>query len=422
MATYHVDLANPGAWNGRDGSDSSGNQWLGASGLQMAADTITAGNTIHVNGTVDLSTLKSLVCDDLVGVFVRGEGVTWSTGTTGTGVVSEITANSPTVIEVLTGTLADDDELVGTTSGATDTVAGAPATKTAGLNIDTQTGDATPNGYIKFIGVASLGGSNDGTKAQLNGNSGSTNCIDPVTVDYIWLENFEIYSATGNGVADGGNGNDWVFINTIFRNNGGQGIDGNNFENAIFIRCNAYSNTDYGFYNLDTSSRLLFCVSYNNTDGGFSCYSTHYYIMFFGCLAHGNGGAGDYGFSGCVNGTIINCVSDGNGDDGIYCPINGMLIIGNRLTENGAYGIDFNSVLALYGWNYAPAGSEDRDNTSGTKVNDGLAEALSIAGVATNNLAGTDTDGGYNAPATDDFNLTSDATLKRTEIDLGVGS
>ena len=59
-----------------------------------------------------------------------------------------------------------------------------------------------------------------------------------------------------------------------------------------------------------------------------------------------------------------------------------------------------------------------RDNASGAKNNDQAVGILLVDGSDTNDFAGTDTDAGYNAPASQDFNLTSSATLRRTMIEL----
>lgn len=410
MATHYVDLDNPGAWNGRDGSDTSGNEYLGVSGLQYAADVVnTAGDVIEIKGTGNVDTLYSLSCDNQSGNFTRGEGVTWDGGSS-TGVVSEIDgSNLPTVIEVTAGALANNDNLTGVTSGATADVAGAPSLKTNGVDVDTNAG--TDVNYITFRGVAS-DWSRDGTRCKLDAQGSATGGdVVNISVSYICFENIEVDDADTRGlyattVA--------VYINCYAHHCDSDGLRANGTGSSM-IMCEADNNGAYGMYVGDVGF-VAFCFSYSN--GGIGIGSDDMSFI-FGCVSHGNT---TRGFDGDRIMTYVNCVADGNTQDGFYIEQETSKLIGCRATGNGDVGFEMVNQGPLVGWCYAPAASEDRDNTTAPEQNTTGAIKIYDGSSDTNNMAGTDTDGGYTDPTNDDFNLTSSASIRRTEIDLGVGS
>lgn len=284
-------------------------------------------------------------------------------------------------------------------------------TLTAAIDYDINAG-SNASGFIKFIGCAA-DGSIDGTKFILNGDSSAVNCILAAGKSYIWWENFELKNATGSGWdATNAYFTSLVFINCVSHNNGADGwnLYYSDIGKIIFIRCYAYSNSGDGFGQAYRGTIFyIWCISKNNTDGGFDSSTTHseYMGIYYGCIAHNNGGCG---FKNTYQ-TLFNCISDENDDDGVNVPAGIGLIIGNRLTDNGkdTTGHGINAVVrTLYGWNFL------LDNDSGATT--GLIEAIRDGSDAdTNETSGTE---GYNDGANDDFNLTSSATLRRTQIDL----
>lgn len=286
-------------------------------------------------------------------------------------------------------------------------------TLSAAIDYDFASGSIA-SGFIKFIGC-NAGGTVDGTKFVLDGDSAATNCILLAAKNYIWWENFEMKNATGDGWdATNANFNSIVFINCVSHNNTGDGWD--LYYSAIpiacvFIRCYAYSNGGDGFGQFYSGASVFaLCISKNNTGGGFDTSASHattFQATIYGCISHNNGGAGIKGKSLlCFNNVI-----DENDDDGINIDGNMGLIIGNRLTDNGkdTSGYGLNGVgRAIYGWNFL------LDNDSGATT--GYVDPFYYGSDSdTNETSGTE---GYNDGANDDFNLTSSATLRRTQIDL----
>jgi hypothetical protein len=276
---------------------------------------------------------------------------------------------------------------------------------------DTQEG-SNASGFIKFIGCNS-GGTVDGTKFVLDGDSTATNCILLAAKNYIWWENFEFKNATGAGWdATSAYFTNSVFINCISHNNGGDGWDMyySDVGKIIFLRCYAYSNGGDGF-GQGYRGLLVFilCISKNNTSGGFDTTVSHADLVsiFYGCVAHNNG------LDGIKGNHIIafNSIADENDDDGINIAVGIGILIGNRITDNGkdTSGYGLNAVTrTLYGWNFL------LDNDSGATT--GLIEAIRDGADAdTNETSGTE---GYNDGDNDDFNLTDSATLRRIKIEL----
>lgn len=286
-------------------------------------------------------------------------------------------------------------------------------TLTAPIDYDTNSG-SDASGFIKFIGC-NAGGTVDGTKFILDGDSSAVNCILSVARFYIWWENFEFKNATGSGWdATNVSFNRLVFINCISHNNGGDGWDiyySSQPTSSIFIRCYAYSNGGDGFGQIYQGMPIfILCISKNNTGGGFDQSAGHITAglgCYYGCVSHNNGLSGIK----CYNSVIFNSVIDENDDDGVNAFVGINILIGNRLTDNGkdTSGYGLNAVnQTLYGWNFL------LDNDSGATT--GKINAIRDGATAdTNETSGTE---GYNDGAADDFNLTSSATLRRTQIDL----
>lgn len=416
---YYVDVDNPGAWNGRTGLDHTGNEWLGLSGLQYVLDTITSGNgPTYVKGAAsDGTTLKSLTCNNQVGNFIRGEAVTWDAGASN-GVVSEIDGgNLPIVIEVIGGVLANLDNLVGTTSGATADVNGAPTTKTIIMDVDTNAGSST-TAKIKFIGVAS-DWSVDGTRAVIDAKGGNNNCINH-NVPFVWLENFELDDGNTDNVVLGSSSDSSVYVNCISHDAGADGFAVDNNANAMmYIRTQSYNNTNWGWDGYGGNNKWVACTAYGNGDGAFD---TGYAVgkVLDGFVAHDNGNNDnniemyryDYISHSVVDGT------DQTGETGIIDVIgDSNLVIFNRIT-NLNEGLDAGSRSDVFGFNLFHNCTTDTTNAT-------LLDPIPLDSTTDTNKYDPDADDGYNAKATDDFNLKASRTYNgdgNDVLDMNIGS
>lgn len=282
----------------------------------------------------------------------------------------------------------------------------------ARIDFDTNSGTAA-GGWIKFIGC-NAGGTVDGTRFVLDGGGDSTNDLIYISKSLVWFENIDCYDSNDDG---------WYI---------------NGYHNA-FINCAAHTSDGYGFKMLYGLQILIDCESYSNGSYGF--YSAHC-CRYVGCNSRLNAGHGIYDAD--SESVIINCIAYGNtAGNGIHqnsnrslcafctCADNSAdgyslgtgdynLVIGVRATGNGSFGINFAGAASMYGYCYIPNGGEDEANTGGIVENNSPnAEPLVIDGTDTNDIAGTDANGGYNDPASNDFNLVSTATLVREEMDIG---
>lgn len=299
---------------------------------------------------------------------------------------------------------------MGAAGGSADTV-------TSALNGD------TTSGFILWIGVNG-DGNNDGTRTVMDADALADNkdCLI-INGDYNVYENFEFKNADGaSGDGISGVGDKLVFINCSFNNNVGQGsaLAATSGECA-FIICTAYSNGTDGF-NVGPYQRYFFCSSYDNTGSGWNC-SAGSYTCLIGCLSFDNGDDGYEDSNSCA--VFYNCVADDNTDDGFNIGLidRMCMVIGCRATNHagaGDIGIGF-TYPGVYGWNHM---DNNADNLS-----EGLAYAITNNGAATNSSVneggggGGDTYAGYtndtdNDPIAEDFNLRSDATLRRTAITI----
>ena len=285
-------------------------------------------------------------------------------------------------------------------------------TLSAKIDFDTNSGDMDTNGYIQFIGCNSSG-DEDGTRYILDGNSAATNCIYWNGASRVLLRNFESKNAIGDGFGSSTTTVNGVILdNVCSHNNGGKGFLLSN-KYGLFFRCCSYSNSSIGFYNIQ--SHLVFCSSHDNGDLG---YRLNYdYTSVIGCLAYDNSGD-DYQYldDGCL---LLMCVGNGGSSSGVSpenAATNGApILIGNRLTNktSGKYGIDFNSLASYYGWNVLDGNVDNIANSS-------LAMISKYNGADSNSLSPGDTNQGYTdlTDGSEDFNLTSSATLRRSAISI----
>lgn len=359
---YYVDISAPGAWVGKTGLDKTTNALLGLSGLQYLLDTIAVGSgPIYVKGSAsDGTKMASLACDNLSGVFQRGEQVSWNAGAN-VGVVSELTANYPSVIEITTGAITDlvnDDALVGATSSATADVNGNSTQKTTIIDIDTNNGSVAA-GFIKVIGCKDDA---DYTvtylatdRAYIDVKGAVAHGIAFVGSDYYWLENIEVDQAgtakDGINIDSAGlNARGNVLVNCCAHDCAGSGIIAGQYVTAI--ACVGYSNA-IGIV-LGSYASAIFSCARDNSNLGFDF--AHYVRGAFGCISHNNT---NDGFALQSDTLLMNCVSDGNQNRGISSNpfINNIaLVIGCRITNQSQAGsdsgLDANNEIMAMGWNY----------------------------------------------------------------------
>ncbi len=281
------------------------------------------------------------------------------------------------------------------------------------IDVDPTNQGTVATGYISFIGVNGSW-ANDGTKYIIDAQDSLANCIRTQTAakDLILWENFEFKRATGDGVGISQLGSDcdgWLFINCSSHDHGGDGFGGFRNNNGRYILCTSYNNTGDGF-TIDSGSMLFFCSSHSNSghgviNAGLSGYS-------IGCLYYDNTLDDINDFE---RGSIIyNNILDNPTDDCLLV-VAGLssvpTVIGNRITNAGDIGIDYSGDVVIEGWNYFQSNSTNEANNS-------LIKSLLYNGVATTLKDQGDTDEGYENKAGDNYNLASDATLRRTVISI----
>lgn len=290
-------------------------------------------------------------------------------------------------------------------------------TLAAQIDIDTRNGSISA-GHIKFIGC-NAAGNNDGTRFVLDGNSAAGRCLYGHS-DYLWIENFECKNATGEGIYVAiAAGYGQVFINCSSHDNEyGFSALSTCLLTACFIRCVAFNNSKAGFYLQGSPrNRFFFCRSRNNANAGFDLGNSNTaQCTFFGCVADHNGTDGF--FAGASN-NFINCIADANVSDGFTfassnCANN--VLIGCRSTNHsgaGDIGLNAYDLLQTIGWSYFE--NNDGDNLQ----NAGLAQRILYNGTDTVIEDQGDTNQGYTDTGDpEDYNLRSDATLRRVAITI----
>lgn len=285
---------------------------------------------------------------------------------------------------------------------------------TVPIDIDTNEG-TNEAGFLRFIGC-NASGVNDGTRFVIDGNNVVTNCIQAAgRLDHIWIENFEVKRATNNGVDGGGIDNYyWVWVNCSFNNCGSYGVDGYRLNSTWWILCTFYNNNSGVMP--DGSSRFLFCSMHSNTSiGAQGSYNVN--GLYMGCIFADNGTQAIRRVSG--NGLIYNCVIDNNRFKALelWHSTGPPGIIGNRITNttdgSNDIGLEGTSDVGLFGWNYFEENDVDT-------VNCQFVHEILHNGVGTNVFNQADINQGYTSltPGSKDYNLRSDATLRRTAISI----
>jgi len=280
-------------------------------------------------------------------------------------------------------------------------------TQTLTATIDFDTNAGTSSSVIEFIGVNSSG-VRDGTKFVVDGNSAVVHCINgSTTPNYVNFYNFECKNATSNGCDwDSDNG---MWCDSSFNNNGSRGMSSYD-SNYMFIRC-SFNNNNEGLYSY-YSQKYLFCTFIGNTGDGICGYNGRFV---YGCIFADNGTDGvDVSGSGQW---FFNSVFDGNGRYGLDGV--GNTLVGNRFTNHtasGGAGFDANAGVHVIAYNYF----EDNDTNI---LNDTMSQIIpDESGTDTNKYDQNDTNEGYISltSGSEDYNLRSDATLRRTAIQLEI--
>lgn len=291
-------------------------------------------------------------------------------------------------------------------------------TQTLTVSIDMDTNSGSTTAPIEFVGC-NASGNVDGTLFVLDGNSAATNCLNAGTnIDYINISHFQLKNATGNGF-DADANRRCLWYNCHFNNNGaaGWGAAAQTSHYTTFIRCRFYSNTTYGV-RYTGYTNLLFCTVNNNTSTGVANGGSADHCLYYGSIIHDNGGSYGIYYSG-DNSKVVNCVIDGE-STGISNPsgVGGpWFVIGCRITNNTT-GVDHASSpkVGYIGWNYFHGNTTDK-----TANMDDFQLIKDLTETDTNKYD-VDADDGYNDRSNDDFNLKESRTLRRTSIDLGLGS
>jgi hypothetical protein len=298
---------------------------------------------------------------------------------------------------------------------------------TAALDVDTNAG-SNAAGHIKIIGC-NAAGNRDGTRFVVNANNNDIHGITLASnMTMIWFENIEVKNCGGT-TKNGFNFNGTIcigcrFINCSSHHNSGSGFYNFNGSggHVVYFRCTAYNNTVCGFKVYATANqRILFCSAHDNTGSGIGAggaYSLHY-----GTLIYDNGDDGINNLS--YTETVLNCTINGNTDDGIfvlsYSTLGNILVGASRITNHsgsGDMGINAVSCPLLTFCDYFE--DNDGDNIQNAEFHSNI----SIDGTATSsNIEDqANTNEGYTDLTNDaqNFNLRSDASLRRTRITIPV--
>jgi len=296
----------------------------------------------------------------------------------------------------------------GTAPAAGDTVL-CKGTDSISATVTINIAGSTAGGFIKLTGVdASWNNVGGSTRAVIDGGGNSLSCLTFNGANYFWLENFEIKNAGSSGISS--HGVTWVtaysdhqvLLNVISHSNYGTGFNINNYSRfSHFVQCRAHSNAGYGFHS-PRYTTLLFCRADNNSSRGFNGYNT----TFYGCIAHDNSSDGIYSYSGSG---LFNSVAYNNSGDGITVSYAGstMSPMGCRSVGNGTGVNTTDRVGMLFYY-----GASNTTPTAGYPVD------IPIAGVSTMVTAGSDTDGGFSDPSSDDFTLDPSATFFDDTVEI----
>ena len=276
-----------------------------------------------------------------------------------------------------------------------------------GLEVDTNSGDTSVGIPIYLVGVNNSW-VEDGTKAELDGNSLAEYCLLIKAKSSFIVENFAFHLATGNGVGWSNDGHcyHWMMKNCDSYNNLNHGwgaITGYVLYYGIFVRCRAWSNSGDGWTNDLAFSRFVCCTAHGNSGIGYYANTGNIYHA---CLSYDNGGTA--GFYLALATAAFQCVSDGD-ERGLYVANGHALAVGCRFTNSAKdpdpADVAVNTAYLLDLWNYAPL-----DNSGSDYLIDSDFE-----GTSTRLTSG---EVGYEDAANDKFGLRLGAAGFRTEVDM----
>jgi len=204
----------------------------------------------------------------------------------------------------------------------------ADVTLAAGLDCDTNAGDA--GSLIQVIGYAYNGGSpvNDGTKVTIDGNSTAANCTKHTKYHWSW-QNFAFANATSDNVsALSAQYNYWLNCDSYNSGRHGWAIGLSYFSTLAY--CRAWGNAVQGIDQC-YSTIIIGCTTWNNAAGVKLMSSA----VAVGCVAYNNA---DHGIRhDSALGLLINCVSDCNRGSGTFTSRSGTIAL-SRFTNNAVYG------------------------------------------------------------------------------------
>ena len=199
----------------------------------------------------------------------------------------------------------------------------------------------------------------------------------------------------------------WILVNVTSNTNSYGWQSNSQFDTWTFVNCQAHTNTERGFDDGDWQTIYLNSVAYNNGDAGFRSANNHGIVM-YNCIAHNNDVGVYMGGEDCV---IANSVFDGNTAGvgiGIQVLDDWQVILNNRITNN-TNGINFGgNFTSVCGWNYLHDNTNDLVGPTAWSDVGVYAAYLRDGDEVNTNIHDIDSDDGYNAQASDDFNLKYD--------------
>ena len=340
MTDYYCNLS-ADTFADRTGLDNSANVLTGPAGLQAAirgtgsATALTAGDTIHLKGSGDLSRLVEIDCGADVSAWSIGDAVSENSGAgawTGVVVKTSVGGDSDVVLVWMgSGYDAADVLLAGgiaNPGGSPASVATLTSVSTPGITLDGAYGSA--GSKVRFVGVNDSW-VEDRTPATLDAGDKAASCLtNPATMYYLALANLVLANAAGDCLSPVASYRYNTHTNCVFEGAASDGVRGSStMLYCAFDFCTFRDNGDYGAY--VSSCGFFGCTFYNNDTG--------LYALAAGaavdCVFFENTTLGVW----LQNATAaINCVMDSN-DSGVRVGHPACTVTACRITNNDSYGI-----------------------------------------------------------------------------------
>jgi len=274
----------------------------------------------------------------------------------------------------------------------------------------------TTSGAVNFIGCNAVW-TPGAAQYVLDGNA-SFRCMNYATnlkAQWHHLQYFTFRNAVSDGVYLNSTCHYMRFYRCIFENNATYGLRAQQTPHSISaIHCIARNNTTVGLGMGSYRHTAAFCKVHGNGSHGLELLYNNSTMLVHGCLIYENFHAG-MRVANLVAAWLLSNTIHSNGvpttSSGMRIEIgHPMLILGNRITNNGGWGIELDGALKQENW------VEDYNvfyaNGLGTIGPAGA--TLGTFGHSIYNPA----ESGYVDPGNDDYNLKEDAVLRRTAIDL----